>query len=320
VAIVGHFKSLAEAQKLVQSVLLQGVVQEIIEEGQLLPKLPVFTITGKSVKYNREKTLPSGDFYDTHEQIPWNADVDYATQVEVELKRIARQDILDNFMLKTYKDPNDYETIIVSELRKGVMRTIEQKLIYGDATTYPKEFDGLWGLVDSNMQIENHATGGALSLAKLRELIDSVKLKPIHMLLMPFEIARRIDAAMQEGDLGKGQISWAVNQIGERVTYFQGIPIVRSDYMKMTEGDKTRTGGSNGSIWAIHLGQIQDGGLCLATGGDTGGVDFFKVIRLEELEDYDAAGIRLVAYCALALGSTKALGQLCNITDAPVTA
>ena len=34
-AIVGHWESLTEAQKLVQSKLLKGVVQEVIEEGSL---------------------------------------------------------------------------------------------------------------------------------------------------------------------------------------------------------------------------------------------------------------------------------------------
>jgi len=44
------------------------------------------------------------------------------------------------------------------------------------------------------------------------------------------------------------------------------------------------------------------------------------MVELPNLEDYDASGIRLVAYCNMALGCTKALGHLCNITDAAVTA
>ena len=98
-AIVGHFASLSEAQKLVQSKLLAGVVQEVYEEGQLLRRMPVMTIDSRSVIYNREETLPSAAFYDIHEQIPWTADVAYTAQVEVWLKRIARQDILDKFMM-----------------------------------------------------------------------------------------------------------------------------------------------------------------------------------------------------------------------------
>ena len=42
-AIIGHFKDLTELSKLVQDkLLLAGVIEEIIEEGQLLPRLPVF--------------------------------------------------------------------------------------------------------------------------------------------------------------------------------------------------------------------------------------------------------------------------------------
>ena len=45
-------------------------------------------------------------------------------------------------------------------------------------------------------------------------------------------------------------------------------------------------------------------------GGDTGGVDFFNLVELDNLEDYDASGLRLVAYCAPALGSTKAISRI----------
>ena len=69
-AIVGHFESLAEAVKLVQSELLAGVVQETFEEGQLLRYLPVTTIDSKSLLYNRESTLPSlSRTYPAHRQV-----------------------------------------------------------------------------------------------------------------------------------------------------------------------------------------------------------------------------------------------------------
>ena len=322
-AIVGHFENLAEAQKLVQSKLLAGVVEETIEEGQLLPRLPVVTINSKTLLYNRESTLPSADFYDIHEQIPWTADVDYATQVEVTLKRVIRQDILDNFMLKTYKDPNDYKTQIISELRKGCMRTVESTLLYGDATGTHKEFDGLMKLCAAAMKVNEGS--GALSLANWRQLFDTMKLKP-HQWLTPHEIARRVDAAYQEaaigGTLTSGLLTYGKGDAGAQQSYFMGIPIVRSDYMTMTEtaGGWPETGGATASILGLHFGQIMEGGICLCTGGDTGGVDFFNLVELDELEDYDAGGIRLVAYCALANGSTKSLGLLHSITDAAVTA
>lgn len=321
-AIVGHFKDLAEASKLVQDkLLLAGIIEEIIEEGQLLPRLPVTVIDSKSIIYNREKTLPSADFYDIHEQIPWKADVEYSSQVEVSLKRIVRQDVLDKFIMMTYKNPNDYKAVVISELRKGCMRTIEDKLIYGDSSVNPKEFDGLGKLCDPSMKI---AMNGALSLSKLRELIDKVRPKP-DFLLMPFELQRRFDAAMWEAGISQGSIvrvATSPNGLGERVTHFEGIPILPSDYMVAEDatGAKWSSGTKYYSIFAVRLGHIQSGGVCLVVGGDTGGPDFFHIVELDELEDFDAGGIRLVAYCALAVGSTKALGRIYAITDAALTA
>jgi hypothetical protein len=157
--------------------------------------------------------------------------------------------------------------------------------------------------------------------------LDMMKLRP-DLLLMPHEIARRIDAAYQEAGIaswvGMGQVSWGKNDVGARVTYFDGIPIVRSDYMTMTEpdGGEAKTGGTNGSIYAMHFGQLTEGGLCMCFGGGEGEAlgEIFVLERFDKLEDYDAAGLRLKAYVAMALGSTKALAHLSNITDAAITA
>jgi len=322
-AIVGHYDDLAEAQKLVQDkLLISGIIEEIIEEGQLLPKLPIFTIDAKSVVYNRETSTPSAAFYAIHEQIPWKADVTYATQVELELKRVARQDILDNFIMKTYRVPNDYKALILSELRKGCMRTIEDKLIYGQVSSDAKEFDGMCKLAATAMRL---GIDGPLGLSRLRVAIDAVKPKP-DFILMPFELQRRMDAAMWEAGISANSIirvATGAQGLGERVTYFEGIPIIPSDYL-VAEANDGRTKYSSGtkfySVYLVRLGQIEAGGLCLCIGGDTGGPDFFHIVELDELEDYDAAGIRFVAYCALALGSTKSLYQVYALTDAAVVA
>lgn len=330
-AIVGHFNDLAEARKLVQSELLAGVVQEVYEEGQLLKKLPVMLIDSRSIIYNRENILPSAAFYAIHQQIPWTADVQYTAQVEVWLKRIVRQDILDKFMMKTYKSPNDYRSIILSQLRKGCMRTIEDKLIYGaGATEADLEFNGLDKLItvaDADTFGQSYDQGGAtkgLSLTILRDLVDVVKPKP-DFLLMTRTLRNRLSRAQFEVGISANAMAMfqlARNEFGAITEYFAGIPILVSDYLD-TENDNV--GGKLGtgnlvSVYAIRCSQVEDGGLCLVVGGDTGGVDFFEIVELENLEDYDAGGIRLVAYCALALGSTKALGRIHSIDQSVAVA
>ena len=320
-SIVGHFDSLAEAQKLVQSKLLAGVVQETYEEGQLLQKLPVFTIDAKSIIYNREKEFTGADFYDIHEQIPWKADAQFATQVEVTLKRMARQSILDNFIMKTYKDPNDYRSIIMSGLTKMVLRGLEDKFIYGNATDAPKEFDGLNVLCPATGghafgDYQDYDAGGAANITPdmLLALIDKCKPKP-DVLLMTRAERNKITKATW-GKAGAIVYASSLDQFGRRVESIDGVPVMVSDYLSDNEVDNTGKKGSGtnlSSIYAIRFGQIEEGGLCLCTGGDTGGVDFFKLVDLEALEDYDAEGIRLVAYCAMALGSTKAIARIHSI-------
>lgn len=333
-AIVGHFNSLAEAQKLTTSPMLKGVIQEIYEEGQLLPMLPATLISGKSLLYNRESTLPTADFYDIHEEIPWKADVTYATQVEVSLKRVARQDVIDEFMAKTYNNINDYKALILAELVKGCLRTIETKLIYGDAATYTKEFNGLDKLCaatgahafGANQDYDMGGSGKGLSLAILKDLVDQCKPRPT-LILSTRTLINKLSLGLQ---LGVGtnnpitQITYGVDALGRRIPMFDGVPIVASDYMS-TENDNT--GGYLGSgnlvsVYAIRLGSLEGGGLSLVTGGDTGGgLNLFKVRELEALEDYDASGIRLTAYLALANGSTKAISRIHSVDQtASITA
>jgi hypothetical protein len=336
-AIVGHFTSLAEAQKLVRSELLAGIVQEIYEEGQLLQMLPVTTINAKSLIYNREKSLPSAAFFGIHEQIPWSADVDYAAQVEVSLKIIARQDILDNFMMKTYRTPNEYRSIILSQLRKGVMRTIEDKLLYGNIDNDADEFDGLGHLLPADIagaetwaaaNPQAYDMGGSSSpvtFAQMRNLIDKVRPKPT-LILLTRTMRNTISAVAFEKGLVLSNANasgptYGVSDLGKRVDYFDGVPLMISDYQGGSYGETDNTvnkaSSASGitSIWALRFGQIEDGGVCLVTGGDTGGVDFFKMTELAQLEDYDAGGIRLVAYAALAQGSTKATAVIHSVDE-----
>ena len=116
-----------------------------------------------------------------------------------------------------------------------------------------------------------------------------------------------------------GSISYGKDEFGRRVDYFDGVPIMVSDYLLQEDNN---TGGKDdgndstvSSIYAIRFGQIMDGGLCLTIGGKTGGPEFFNMVELDELEDYDAGGIRLVAYYALALGSSKALARIHSIGE-----
>jgi hypothetical protein len=56
--------TLAEAAKLSNDILMQGVVETIVKDSPVLQRLPFIEIVGNGLTYNRENTLPDIDFYD----------------------------------------------------------------------------------------------------------------------------------------------------------------------------------------------------------------------------------------------------------------
>ena len=54
--------TLAEASKLSNDVLLQGVVETIVKDSPVLQKLPFIEIVGNGLTYNKESVLPDIDF------------------------------------------------------------------------------------------------------------------------------------------------------------------------------------------------------------------------------------------------------------------
>ena len=321
-AVIGFWDSLTQAQKVVDSELLAGVVEEIIKEGYLVNKFPVTQIDTQDLTYNRESTLPTAQFYDINEELTSQAVVTY-TQETVSLKRCIGQYDLDRFIIRTYRDPNDMEAMAVSQARKGVGNFLEEKFIYGDNTTYPKEFDGLQNLMPAAQRF-NAGSGvncTSLSLAMLDEMMDAVRVgNGPSALLMNFELKRRFDALYRGGSANYPifQAPISLDQMGEPIMYYRGVPIMRTDFITQTEsisgGDFSASTGDDGTtLFAVNFGLLPAGGLGLVTGNP-----MLEFERIEPLENKDAVRFRLIWYLTMALGSTKAIACIDGITDSAI--
>src|ERR1043165_1383237 len=235
-AIVGHWKNLTEANKLQQSKLLAGVVQEIYDEGEMIQRLPVVGLDSISIKWNLEKTLPVAAYYPRGAQIPWTGDVDY-DQREFSLKQVVRQDPLDKFMSKNFRNPNDYRAVMIRTLARGCRRTIEDRIIYGDEASNPDEHDGFFSLIKKTSQVVDMGEG-PLSMAKMTTLYNLVKPKPDFFAVAP-EIHDRLTFAAQYGiDTGSTNIragaasGMSMTDIGMvRVPSWSGVPFIRDTFM-----------------------------------------------------------------------------------------
>lgn len=340
---VGHWKSLDEAKRLTQSQLIPGVIEEDIMRNNLLDRIPVAQARGKSIKWNREKVVIDSDVKDIDigEGLSWTSSMEYSPQ-EAELKRCYLQRPLDNFIPDVYGTINNYEAQMLWEMKKALIRRIGKKLIYDDiAYGGAKQFDGIHALaaLQKGTDLDQDGGGLGLSLDNLRKMIDAMK-HGCDLLLFPFDIARRMDEAYQErgfaqlatgtaGNLGLITVGW--NEAGRRQMFFDGIPIVRTDFLvpeqvDVGDGENLRALYADGykqySIFGIKFGDVFAGepGLQLGFGNTQMLGQFYKLVMFDNLEGYDAAGIRLVSYLAPLLGSKLCLARIFDVEDRAIVA
>ena len=178
--------TLAEASKLSNDILLQGVVETIVKDSPILQQMPFIEIVGNGLTYNQEKTLPSIDFYDVGDT--WAESTPTFEQITANLKIMGGDADIDNFLKATRSNLQDLEAAVVELKAKALRDKFGETFIYGDSATNAKQFDGLRKLIDtttaSDQVIAAGATGAGLTLSMLDEVIDAVKGGKPDMLLM----------------------------------------------------------------------------------------------------------------------------------------
>jgi hypothetical protein len=347
----GHWKTLAEAQKLTQSTKIPGVIEEDIKRNPPLERMPVVQAagTGKKIEWLREKTTTEDAVAEVSvgDLLSWSDDVEY-DEVESELHRVYIQRKLDHFVENVYGTYNNYKAQMLLECEKGLKRRINDRIIYGD-TTYggtPTQWDGWHALaaVNGTPNSDTVRTGSdlnfdqedeALSLWSLRLVLDAMKLGTDEI-FMPPVLGLRFDAAYEEkGFAGLAYISASslslltrgYSDIGKPILFFAGVPLVRTDYL-VAEESNTGTGATSNarakyssdktySIFCVKYGNLmmQDPGVSFAFGNTEGQGDLYKFIPFPELENYDASGMRLVTYGTVLQGSSLSLARIHDVDD-----
>lgn len=357
----GHWSTLAAAQKLTQSMKIPGVFEEDIKRNNPLDRLTVAQAahSGLKIEWLREKAASVTAIeaavadIDIGEQLVWTEDVDY-DEKEMTLRTCYIQRKLNKYVQGIYGTFNNYEARMLLESEKGLKRKLGARVVYADNTySSSKQFDGIHALAaEHGTAYTTSALGNdpknidqahaGLSLHYLRVQVDAM-LQGVDEIWAPYEIIRRMDEAYQEKGfasfaynstfpLSLGFLSMGYNELGKRVLFWDGIPIVRTDYLVAEQVD-TGTGASADaralfssgtryySLFCIKHGNVLDmqPGLTFAYGGTEGLGDLYKLVRFPELENFDAGGIRLVNYGALLLGSSLCLGRIWDIGDAAIT-
>ena len=304
--------SLAEAAKLSNDVLLQGVIETIIKDCPLLQEMPFIEIVGNALSYNRELALPSAEWHAVNDDWVTSPAITF-TACTATLKILGQNADVDNYIRSTRSNIQDIEAAVIELTAKAIRHELEEKFIYGDDSADANQFDGLRLLINtksaSDQVIAMAATGATLTLAKIDELIDAVKGGKPSMLMMSRRSRRKVNALARAAgsnlEVGQGKL-------GDFVQLYNGIPIAVNDFILDTHTlvdslETITTGATNSTIYAFQLGE---GALCGVTG--PGGM---TVQHLGTMETKDAERTRIKWYVSLALFSNVKAAALIGIKN-----
>jgi hypothetical protein len=298
--------TLLEAAKLNSGdVYKAGVMMKFAETSDILRTLPFEGISGNSLKYNVEETLPGIGFRGVNESYTESTGI---INPKVESLTIAGGDLdVDKFIVDTMG--GDQRTTQEAMKIKALSLAWTRTFIKGDNESDPREFDGLQVRLTGDALIENHASGAGLSLAKLDEAIDAVD-GATHI-IMSKSVRRRLTVAARTTAVG-GDITYSKDEFGRQITMYNDLPILiadkdnnNTDILGFTET------GSTTSVYIVSLGEGMVSGL------QNGGMD---VRDMGELETKPAFRTRVEWYSGMGVFAPKSAARLKNITDAAVTA
>jgi len=303
--------TLEEASKLSNDLLLQGVVETIVKESAVIQRLPFIEIVGNGLTYNQEKALPSIDFYDVGDT--WVESTPTFEQKTANLKIMGGDADVDNFLKSTRSNVQDLEGAVIELKAKALKDKFEETFIYGDATSNPKQFDGLRKLIDttsaSDEVIAMGATGATLTLTKLDELIDAVKGGKPDMLIMSRRSRRKINSLVRAAG---GMMETDRDKWGNFIQFWDGVAIGVNDWVLNTHtvASSLETGTTGGTCSTIYTVQLGEGALCGLT--SPGGL---QAEPIGSLENKDASRTRVKWYTSLALFSSVKAAALIGVKD-----
>lgn len=305
--------TLLEAAKLNPGEVLRNtIIEHFARTSDLLRVTPFLDVAGGAYVYNLEGSLPGVAFRGVNEGYTASVGI---MNPETERLRIGGGELkVDNAVLKMHG--NDVRS--QHELRqvKALSLTIGAKMINGDSTADPREFDGLRTRIVGDQLLDAGTTDGGnpLSVGMLRDLIDATD-NATH-LIMSKKMRNLLSAAATDTTIG-GYISYEKDEFGSRVTMFDGLPIVVTDYD--AEGkdiigfNEVGAGGSTATATSIYCVNFGDEGV---TGLQNG---IMEVRDLGEMQNQPALLTRVEWLVGMAVLHGRAAARLRGVAKAAVT-
>jgi hypothetical protein len=201
-----------------------GIIATFARASAWLANIPFRSIPGNSYAYNQEGVLPGVAFRGINEGYTASAGI---INPAAEALRVAGGDLtVDPALVKMFGP--DVRTTHETLKAKALSASITTKLIKGDSSSDPREFDGLQVRIStSGTQFVSAGTtdnGDALSLFKLDQLIGKVA-GPNKQLWLNKTMIQRITQAARTSTVG-GFVMWTPDSFGRQIPTYNAVPMV----------------------------------------------------------------------------------------------
>lgn len=297
--------TLAEAAKLSNDVVLQGVYESVLMASDISLVMPFEEASGNAITYNRENVAPTVAYHDVGDT--WTEGVATFTQITKSLCILGGDADVDRYLELSRSNVQDLRATILLGKAQALQRAFDTGLINGTGAGVPLQMEGLDVIVTALGASQRRICGGAangatLSLDELDTLIDMVQGGAPDFLLMSKRSRRKMSNLFR----ASGASMETRADFGRWIQTYNGIPILLSDNISDAQTVGTSTDCS--SIYAGLLGQSKGGLWAMFNSGGAG-----QPIMLEEvgaLETKDAWRTRVKMYAQLCQGSAVTLARL----------
>ncbi len=291
--------TISEWQKLNPTPLASGIIEIFARENPVLLNLPFINVKGNAYTYNREQTLPGIAFRGFNEGYTESTGV--VNPLTELLTIIGGDSDFDVAQIKMGTGDNDTRAVHDAMKAKALSLTWLKTFFFGNATTTPREFDGLNQRLTGNQVISAGTNGAALTMDMLDQLIDSIQGTP-SMLLMN-KAARR---AVVKLGRQSGVVTVSRDYFGREVDTYSGVPIgVIEDGADgnpiLTSTETQGSSNATTSLYAVKFGP--DAMLGIQT-------EPMDVRDLGEIETKPAYRTRIEWYSGLAMKHPKCAARL----------
>lgn len=307
-------QTLAEAGKLTNDMIVQGVIADIIDVNPMFSVLPFAGYSGQAIVCNRENALGDAGLFAVDAAITAKAAATFTQYTFTSTKLIGDVEMDGLVQAQNASAGVDQLAIEIGSKAKSIARLFQTGMATGDGIS--PNMNSLHSMVDSG-QYTTASAGQALSFALLDEMLDLVLSKDgeTDWIMMPARTMRSYKVLLRA--LGGVPGDWVINLPDGRTTIgYESIPVFKNTFLSVVEtaNGAALGGGALTSVWAGNWddGSQKVGVSAIHPESVPGGI---MVEDIGKQEAKDNSVVRVKQYANFASFNRKGIARLTSINN-----